>query len=939
MALPMAFVACTNEEFEENSISEVQKGELVELPENYLLSGVMGNNSSTRSIYNGTSFAWLPFGDNTPDAIGLCWRGGTYASNGSVVYTNYKFDHYGWLGKGEEKAVLDCDGHLENGRLLGDLVNNEADLLKGTWPVYNSAKYPDLKVDAKNGLFNTCNTTIFKGDYIVYYPYNDKFNEVGYIPATAPSNIKRDVNGLTEENYTKELAKEIFVAGTMNGVEGGQQNGVFSTNFVSGGIVVKITADNSDLKIHKVVLLSDNGFATKVNLDASKIAAGATGANLYAAEPTEFANTLVAEFYNSANNKQDNLEITSGKTNSVAFAALPTTASTALKNAKVILVDENEKSYLADAQLTEVKSLASGEWNVIKVKAKAVDFKDVAYAYDTESLINLLVKHSGTTGKGQTINVLNKITLDPSYTFTLPYGGDTEGRLDKKFIGSERSIYIAENLTLTGKGSIVVPADLQLVFKSVGTAQKPATVAFNIPVTIENKGCCGNYNGTVVLRTASDGFGKYTFTKIENEGTLYLGNDLNGKVDITVDELNNNGGLINSYCINKNNDKPGSTINIKKLTNTFVTRDTETDEEKANNGRINVVAKFWNPETGEKEVAVQGKKLCVNMTVGELNNGENAYVLVGKRAYFGIEGAATNAGKIKVETASVNNNSEDAQMYIARSGAVSNSGLIENFGVINNEGSLKNSSADGDIVDHVGCQFGGNKAVALPGEYICDVEDEDVTSEGDRVGYAMGANMPTTTIRFVGNGATKNENGKYVYNLAGYKANNVLPYNFIIAAETPVVLKGFDGKKVTNVTIDGTLAVESKLDLSQIMLTVNKEVTVDAALAVNTTNPSAATTENVDAFTAKSNVTVNDEFTVANFARTNMDGNFIINKDGAATFNYATYTDIANVLNINGTFTRVVSTGGNTANPAQVWCASYTKGSNAVIPNGLPQVR
>lgn len=81
-------------------------------------------------------------------------------------------------------------------------------------------------------------------------------------------------------------------------------------------------------------------------------------------------------------------------------------------------------------------------------------------------------------------------------------------------------------------------------------------------------------------------------------------------------------------------------------------------------------------------------------------------------------------------------------------------------------------------------------------------------------------------------------------------------------------------------------------------------------------------------------------FTVNTFAKTAMNSNFnIANKYSSATFNYATYSEIANVLNINGTFTRIVSTGGQTANPAQVWCGSYTKGADADIPNGLPQQR
>lgn len=952
MALPLAFVACTNDEFESNSMSQAQNGELVTLPDNYLLAGVMGSDAATRSMYDETAFAWLPFdnfatpGAEAADAIGLCWRGGEYTSNGAVVYTNYKFTHYGWLGKDEEKPDLDCDGDLLNGQLLKDLGGNQTALLAGTWAVADAGKYPNLKVDAKNGLFNTDNSTIFKGDYIVYYPYNDQFNEVGNIPATAPANIKRDIYELTETNYTKELAKEVFVAGTMNGVDGGQQNGVFNTNFVSGSIVVKIknTEASDALDIRKVVLVADNGFATEVKLDASKIAAGEKGAALYAEEPSEFANTLVAEFYNSNdNNKQANLSIAAGETQRVAFAVLPTTASTALKNAKVILVDNAGNSYLVESDLQKLVSLAEG-WNVIEVSAKKSDFEAVAYAYDTESLITVLIK-SQTTGEGQ-INVLNKITLDPDYSFNLGYGGDTEGLLKDKFKKTNKSIYIKKSVTLTGKGAIVVPAGLQLVFKSVGTEDEPATVTFEVPLITENKGCCGEYNGTVVLRTAKDSYGKYVFSQIKNEGTIYLGSDFTGVVDITVDELINNGGLVNAYGIgywNNTYDK-ASHVTIGKLTNTYVARDYEEDDVKVNNGRMNIVAKFWDPKTEQKQAAPVNSSRRVNMTIGDLNNGEGAYILVGKRTFLDIEGTATNTGRIKVETAALTtNNKEDGQMYITTSGSVSNEGLIENYGVINNEGALKNTDAEADIVDYVGCQFGGNKVVALPGEYICEVEDTNVKDGGDRVGYAMGENMPTTTIRFVGNSETTGESGKYVYNLAGYKANNELPYNFIIAAESLVELRGLTDKgEATSVKINGKLTVnkDSKLTVSQIKLNVADAVIVDGTMNANPIKGSSATTTDTDnVFAAEKDVTVNGTFEVVKFAKTDLNGNMFINKGATATFNYATYTDVANVLNIDGTFNRVVSSGTSTANPAQVYCGSYVKGSNAVIANGLPQTR
>ena len=476
-----------------------------------------------------------------------------------------------------------------------------------------------------------------------------------------------------------------------------------------------------------------------------------------------------------------------------------------------------------------------------------------------------------------------------------------------------------------------------------GTKDEPATVTFEVPLITENKGCCGEYNGTVVLRTNNDGYGKYAFSQIKNEGTIYLGSDLTGVVDITVGELINNGGLVNAYGVGYNDNEKASYVSIGKLTNAYVARDYEEDDVKVNNGRVNIVAKFWNPADESKQAANVGSVRRVNMTIGDLNNGEGAYILVGKRTFLDIEGTAINTGRIKVETAAIDgDNEEDGQMYITTSGNVSNEGLIENYGVINNEGALKNTDAEADIIDYVGCQFGGNKVVALPGEYICEVEDTNVDKDGDRVGYAMGENMPTTTIRFVGNGNTEGVTGKYVYNLAGYKANNELPYNFVIAAESLVELKGLTDKgEATSVKINGKLTVNegSELAVSQIKLNVADAVTVDGTMNANPIKAGATTTDTDNVFAAEKDVTVNGTFNVVKFAKTDLNGNMFINKDATANFEYATYTDVANVLNIDGTFNRVVSSGTSTANPAQVYCGSYVKGSNAVIANGLPQTR
>ena len=754
--------------------------------------------------------------------------------------------------------------------------------------------------------------------------------------------IKRTGDNCLDEStqkYTEELAKEVFVAGTMTGVDGGQQNGVFSTNFVSGGVIVRIHAEDQ-CGIEKVLLVADNGFATEVKLDAQKIASGAKGAALYAAEPEKFENALIAEI------EDDGMTIAAGKTANVVFPVLPTTSKTALKNAQIILVSKMGRTLVKPAEdLKNLVSLAEG-WNLQEITIKEADFKYKAYAYDTESLLKALTEHNEANKKGQTIDVLTKITLDPEYKFIMPYPTDrlqTETSLKDLFHQTSASLYIAEDLTLTGKGEIVVPADVQLTFKSVGTKDKPSTVTFDVPVTIEGKGCCGDYPGTVVLRTAKGKQGSYVFNKkITNEGTLYLGTDLNGAVDIKAVEIDNNGGYINAYCAGKGLDE-GSTISIDKLTNTYVARDTETEEEKVNNGRVNIVAKFWDQATEQKQNAEEKTKNRVNMTVGELVNNEDAYVLVGKRTNLYVTGTSKNDGRIKVETSGegTNNNGvqeTDGKLQIEQKGSIANTGLIENYGVVNTIGSMTQNNADAVIIEYMGSQFGFNNPIVDAGEYICEVEDVDGAENGDRLAAAVDPNMPTTTVRFVGDGKGLSSATEYEYNLASY--GTLLANKKVIIATTNKSVKFTSNDEEVKPVSIGTLTVnkDSELSLDEIRLTVNGNVTVDGEMTVNKYGTENAL-DKYPAFAtiADTEVVINGKYEVETYAKTELGGNMRINKDAEAVFKYASYSTIADLIYINGTFNRVLSSGGQTSNAAKVYCGSYQLGADNHIVNGGPQ--
>ena len=559
-------------------------------------------------------------------------------------------------------------------------------------------------------------------------------------------------------------------------------------------------------------------------------------------------------------------------------------------------------------------------------------------------------------GKGTTaatVNVLGNITLDPEAEVTM--GNNNKAALKNQFDlnGNGNSLYINNDVTINGTGTITIPADLNILIKATGKK----TLTIKNPVVIEGAGCCGNKPGLLMVTAPANGEGTVVFDgAVENYGEMWLANNaaqasktkvvfnntvINGIDEETVNE--DNAGKI--YCAgligeNSSVDFKGKVTNDGKL---FV----QPAIKQINDGSI------WPYGTPGGEDYPDHQVNSVVVSAQNIDN--NGEIVVDKYTTLNVAGAVANKGALTVNTANKENEeSVDGRLEIANGASVANSGVVENFGVINNRGSLANNDAEADIIDHIGSQFGGNKANAAQGEYICEVEDTNLDENGDRLEYAMGADMPTTTIKFVGAGNTDSKTDGYTYDLGKY-GKTEFNYDFIIAtdAASAVNLKAtktttVGTKQETNtiaVTINGKLTVEgnkdskSKLNLSEIMLTVNDAVAVNGILNVNPTDADVKTLEAEDkvAFTAVKDMNVAGEFTVNTFARSAMKGNLTIAEGAKGTFNYATYTKVAQVLNINGTFVRVLSSGNQDSNPAQVWCGDWTEGSKADIPNGLPQ--
>lgn len=1003
LVVPALLAACADDEFATNTQNKVDvDGTLVELGEDFAIGLTRGDDATTRANwhYEGTGdvlYSWLPTFDITGtttgtaavENIGFAWRGEVPDAN---VRTNYKFTLDGFLKKGETspKTII-CDGQVLvlNGYTLdkdaatkeinvnvaaskATVELNEYDEATKTMvksSTYNitydatngyavsgakAGKLPDA-LDAnklnegdpyvRNGIFTTDNSTIFKGEYIVYFPYNPAFAEVSYLPAISPVLFTQDD---ANKNRVAHLAGKTFGYGKATITKGGSMAESFATENLSSILDLKIKTEDGTKNIQKIILVDEGegakGFIKEVGLDASKIGI-ATGTGLYVAETEKYEPTLVLSLKDATKTYAE------VKTTAKEFtvAALPTT----VKKLVAYLMDEN--GLCCRKELATDKALNAGKASLYEIEIKKNDKFDQALAVDTKTFIEMLdEKGRGITDA--TINVLGNITLDPATSVRIgdSHSAVTPTPLNKWFlqgsaagtpVTSGTSIYVKNNITVNGTGVITIPADLNILIKVAGKK----TLTIKNPVVIEGHGCCGRQGGQLMLTSPANGEGTFVFANaVKNYGTMWLANNaaetsktkiiFNSSLLNGVDEENEDAGEI--YCLGL------------KESNSVI----EMNGNVTNEGKIIVWSAvkrlaeldIWPFDTPGGEKYPDHAINSVQVTAKNIIN--DGAITVGKYTVLTTTANVTNNGKVLVEAAGTGKSSEDGNWTIP-AGSVANTNLVENSGVINiiNDGTMANTSVTAQIVDHVGSQMGGSFPKAEIGEYICDVDDEDVTADGDRLGYAMGPVIPTTTIRFIGEGNTEGNNGNgYVYNLDGYKNNNVLPYNFIIDATSKVKLtstKEIDkvGLVAQPVSIK-KLTVNSELNLSEIKLTATDVVTINEALTVNPWGgQDVKTRETSDAFIAEKDVNVgkNATFTVDKFVMTDLNANLNVGEGAKAVFDFATFTDVKDKITVNakGTFTRKVATGGSSAIAAEVYCGSYDIANKGSVTDGYPVKR
>lgn len=479
------FVACNNEDFVAENGAIEQSG-MIELSENFMISAAGVDNASTRTHWQVNQVdgkdvltnVYIPVvaaagaGNNTlgsnsvtAPSIGLCWIG--TAGAGEQVYTNYEFFHNGWLAKDETAKFDPCDdSELTNGWLYSDLnvknakttlgeevFANVSDLEQAVGAtVKKDAEGNTLTVkddlDLNSGVYKTCNKAIFGGQYIAYYPYNADFKDAGAIPATS---VVEFTNMDNNDPTDLQLSNNTFRYTNVATINGGTQAKGFGFKNLSGVVRVVLKGGTADLgnEITKVMLYSpSSSFVKEVLLSPAKIAAGATGTELYS-KVVATNKTIVVNMATNLNIKKDG-----GADCTVYLTALPAKISDL-----TVMVQDTEGKW-AECEIGNFEIVA-GEGRELVATYSANAFKQVYYAVDQTTLEAAIIKCKSaglSTTKTATIKVLGDITL-------------------------ESNVEVPAYVTIDGD-KVIVPEKVTLTLAD-NSAIKSA-------VEVEGKSCCSN---------------------------------------------------------------------------------------------------------------------------------------------------------------------------------------------------------------------------------------------------------------------------------------------------------------------------------------------------------------------------------------------------------------------------------------------------------------
>ena len=805
LALPLAFGACTNDDFETASQNQSANGELVEVGPGFAISAnKTGGDATTKGMWieaqNGTqkilNYAWWPNYvydeqnrqyDAVRDEIGLCWVGQSVGTN---VYTNYRFQHAGWLNEDETTAEIDpCEPHeiLNGYELKDDLswdsdrynltddnkLTNALDLLdaQNKYKAEGNQYLATIDGQSRNlnsAFFRTPSETLFKGDYIAYLPFTPEMTEAGAVLAHSPKDVTvvldETANGNKQLKYA-HLGSDMFMYAYAPGLVGGTQASNFSFKHLSGLIRVKAKADFSRWNspgdeglsgITSITLVDAAGkFVTEVGLDASKIVAegnsASTGTALYVPGTEKYTNMLTAHIDNNNSNVVQNQtsEI------SIYIPALPTTTG------QVSIVLYNHDLKLSAVYELDASSIQVKPGQVTTIDMGMIDIEDFTEKVaTTEKALYQMIGIKGDANNGDIIRLMGDIELGTLKGVKKNDGDNSGASLDKSWI-------VDKAVTLNG-GKVVVPADFTWYVDNSAT--------INSDIEIENKGCCKTDNGKLQIGKERNSL------KVALNGTV----DNYGDIDFVV-----------------------------PATTTIATKNVTTITGKLNNHETLV------PETGKTNYA--------NITINTLTQVD-------------LEGATVvNNADINILAEGNNASNNDGRLNLDKDAQITNHHNLSNAGNINNNGGKLLNEADGWIIDRISAQFGVTQPVNNGGQYVCEVNGQT------RLNYALNKSL-TTRVRFISLEAqanvTNDEYGDESYTRAAFDISGIQKPNvdFEVAKEgyesgEAIRLYSKDGSATegagNDVVIGNLIITSGALDVVNFMKwDTTKRIYVDATLKV-----------------------------------------------------------------------------------------------------------
>lgn len=783
-----AIVGCTDDSLVEvqNNAIDGLNGKQVDAG---LLAGVRGGDeSATRAYTAHGKFVWMPAEvsatgalttDRLNQKVGFCWTGKNNADNsysavqgaiGSKVYTNYEYEHVGWLDKNAKSpSGEECyENDLRNGAYIVDEGTPAADFTGAgaSQTFYNGyyhngwnaggainknpeGKYTPTTHDEStgvlnlgSGIFRTNNASVFEGEYLVYYPYTDAFTKgeiVAHMPVEFDVEVKEDTpnDGKYIQNPYAASSESAFAIGYINHYAGGNAASSFNAKTLNSFVGVRLgswkaTSSGANVKIKTVMLYSETEgimYTQKLNAAACVTALKADnlgdGTGLFCGEPTK-KNVVYANLTDGTN-PYATVEGTTGAPAEYLTVVMPVFPQT-ISDLQIILVNEKDQTFevnVSDAN----KKLERNKAYIETVNLDGADWKDKYMVVDEASLWSAWEKidASGTTTGVNEIKMLNDIRLEGLGTVS------GKGSYNTWFFTKDIKIYSNTDPIST----LTLASENKMSIKGWnGTVAKTLTI--DVPVVVEGAGCCEDVPAVLVVGNGNYKFGTVIFNKdVTNYGTLALNNNLLGAQVTKI-----NGTLTNAYdqwAVAKNKTTGAAEVYMMGGTDSelkigkFLNKNGKAVVAATSVNLNNIFTNNILPAVLDGETATERE---VKVSIDELNN--DVLFDIHKMAMVTVNNKFVNTTDAVVLTDGDGKSDTDGRIDIF--GSAASAGVIDNQGVANLMVTLANT---GLFIDRQSGQVGGkmvnNGTSETPAtkQYQTMTYTTDVNVEGeDGVYYA-----------------------------------------------------------------------------------------------------------------------------------------------------------------------------------------------------------